>query len=78
MNVEVPRDVDDFVRKLVVAGRYASEQDAVAEAFRLLKSREQLRVFCTHFAACTACRFAGGCLLHGPFAPFSSQPFPSR
>ena len=43
MNEEVPSDVDDFVRALVVAGRFASEQDAVAEAFRLLKAREQLR-----------------------------------
>ena len=43
MNVELPSDVDDFLRELVVTGRFASEQEAVAEAFRLLKSREQLR-----------------------------------
>jgi len=44
MNVELPSDVTDFVRDLVVTGRFASEEDAVTEAFRLLKSREQLRV----------------------------------
>ena len=43
MNVELPSDVTDFVRDLVVTGRFESEQDAVAEAFRLLKSHEQLR-----------------------------------
>ena len=43
MNVELPSDVSDFVRNLVVTGRFASEQEAAAEAFRLLKSREQLR-----------------------------------
>lgn len=43
MNVELPSDVSDFVRNLVVTGRFATEQDATAEAFRLLKSREQLR-----------------------------------
>ena len=41
--MEVPSDVGEFVRELVVAGRFASEQDVVTEAFRLLKSREQLR-----------------------------------
>ena len=43
MNIELPSDIDDFVRELVVAGRFASEQEVVAEALRLLKSREQLR-----------------------------------
>ena len=43
MHVDLPSDVNDFVRELVVAGRFASEQDAVAEGLRLLKSREQLR-----------------------------------
>jgi len=43
MNVELPSDMDDFVRELVVAGRFASEQEAVAEALRLLKLRERLR-----------------------------------
>jgi putative addiction module CopG family antidote len=43
MNVELPSDVTDFVRELIVAGRFASEREAIAEALRLLQSREQLR-----------------------------------
>lgn len=43
MNVELPSDVNDFVRELVVTGRFASEQDAVTEAIQLLRSRERLR-----------------------------------
>ena len=43
MNVELPSEVNDFVQQLLVAGRFASEQEATVEAFRLLKSREQLR-----------------------------------
>ena len=43
MNVELPSEVNDFVQQLLVAGRFASEREAAVEAFRLLKSREQLR-----------------------------------
>lgn len=43
MNVEIPHDANDFLRELVVTGGFASEEAAVAEAIRLLKSREQLR-----------------------------------
>ena len=43
MNVELPNDVNEFVKDLVVSGRYQSEQEAVAEGLRLLMSREQLR-----------------------------------
>ena len=44
MNVELSSEANDFVRELVVTGRFASEQEAVTEAIGLLKSREQLRV----------------------------------
>jgi len=43
MDVEIPNDVNDFVKNIVATGRYESEQAAVAEGLRLLKSREQLR-----------------------------------
>ena len=43
MNVELPGDVNDFVKELVVSGRFASEQEAITEGLRLLMSREQLR-----------------------------------
>ena len=43
MDVEIPSDINDFVKNLVATGRYESEQAAVAEGLRLLKSREQLR-----------------------------------
>jgi putative addiction module CopG family antidote len=42
MHIELPNDVSDFVRELVLSGRFDSEQAAVAEGLRLLKSREQL------------------------------------
>ena len=43
MNVELPSDVNDFVRELVIIGRFASEQAAVTEAIQLLRSRERLK-----------------------------------
>jgi putative addiction module CopG family antidote len=43
VNIELSSDMLDFVRGLVVAGRFVSEQEAVAEALRLLKLREQVR-----------------------------------
>lgn len=43
MNVELPSDMGDFVHGRVVAGRFASEQEAIAEGLRLLKSREELK-----------------------------------
>jgi putative addiction module CopG family antidote len=44
MHVNLPSDVDQFVKELVVAGKYPSEQEAIAEGLRLLMSREQLKV----------------------------------
>jgi len=42
MNVDLASEANDFVRELVVTGRFASEQEAVSEAIGLLKSRERL------------------------------------
>ena len=43
MTINLPSDMDQFLKNLVVTGTYASEQDAVAEGLRLLMSREQLK-----------------------------------
>lgn len=43
MNIELRNDVNDFVKELVVTGRFQSEQEVLDEALRLLRSREQLR-----------------------------------
>lgn len=43
MNVELSSEANDFVQELVVAGRFASQQEAVLEAIGLLKFRERLR-----------------------------------
>ncbi|MCU0983291.1 MAG: CopG family transcriptional regulator [Pirellulaceae bacterium] len=43
MNVELPSDVNNFVRQLVITGRFASEREAVTAAIHLLMSRERLR-----------------------------------
>ncbi len=43
MHIELPNDVSDFVKELVFSGRFQSEEAAVAEGLRLLRSREQLR-----------------------------------
>ena len=42
MHIELPNDVGDFVKELVVSGRFESETAAIAEGLRLLKAREQL------------------------------------
>lgn len=44
MNVHLPDEVNEFVKHLVVSGRFQSEEEAVAEGIRLLMSREELRV----------------------------------
>jgi len=44
MNLDLPNDVNEFVRGLVSEGRFDSEQSAVVEGVRLLMEREKLRV----------------------------------
>lgn len=43
MNLDLPSDVNDFVKDLVSQGRSDSEQSAVVEGVRLLMTREKLR-----------------------------------
>ena len=43
MTINLSSEMDQFVKELVVAGKYPSEDDAVAEGLRLLMSREQLK-----------------------------------
>lgn len=43
MNLNLPSEVDDFVRGLVAQGRFTSEEDAIVEGVKLLMGREQLR-----------------------------------
>jgi antitoxin ParD1/3/4 len=43
MTINLTSDMDQFVKDLVVTGKYASEEEAVAEGLRLLMSREQLK-----------------------------------
>ncbi|EMB13332.1 ribbon-helix-helix domain-containing protein [Rhodopirellula europaea] len=43
MNLNLPSEVNDFVKGLVAQGRYSSEEDAIVEGIKLLMGREQLR-----------------------------------
>ena len=43
MNLQLPSEINEFVKGLVVQGRFASEEAAVAEGIRLLMSQEKLR-----------------------------------
>ena len=43
MNLNLPNDINTFVKSLVSDGRFASEEDAVIEGVRMLMGREQLR-----------------------------------
>ena len=43
MNLNLPSEVNDFVKDLVAQGRFNSEEDAIVEGMRLLMDREQLR-----------------------------------
>ena len=43
MNVNLPIEINDFVKSLVSQGRFDSEEAAVVEGIRLLMSREALR-----------------------------------
>ena len=43
MNLNLPNEVNDFVKGLVSQGRFNSEEDAIVEGIKLLMGREQLR-----------------------------------
>ncbi len=43
MNLNLPSEVNDFVKGLVAQGRFTSEADAIVEGVKLLMGREQLR-----------------------------------
>ena len=43
MNLNLPNEINDFVKGLVSQGRFDSEEAAVVEGIRLLMGREQLR-----------------------------------
>ncbi|MFG0291284.1 MAG: type II toxin-antitoxin system ParD family antitoxin [Rhodopirellula sp. JB044] len=43
MNLNLPTEINDFVKDLVSQGRFNSEQDAIVEGVKLLMGREQLR-----------------------------------
>ncbi len=43
MNVQIPRDLSDFVQEMISTGNYRDENELLIEGLRLLKSREQLR-----------------------------------
>jgi putative addiction module CopG family antidote len=40
MNVHLPEDLQHYVQSEVQCGRFASEQDAIEEAVRLLRQRQ--------------------------------------
>lgn len=44
MTINLPSDMDQFVKELVTTGKYPSEQAAVAEGLRLLMSKELLKL----------------------------------
>lgn len=43
MHLNLPTDINDFVKGLVSQGRFDSEESAVVEGVRLLMTREKLR-----------------------------------
>lgn len=43
MELNLPHDINDFVKDLVAQGRFDSEESVVVEGIRLLISRENLR-----------------------------------
>ena len=43
MKLNLPAEVNDFVKSLVAEGKYKSEEAAVVDGIRLLKGREELR-----------------------------------
>ena len=43
MTVEIPSNLQEFVKSVVAGGGFRSEADVISEALTLLKEREQLR-----------------------------------
>ena len=43
MNLNLPSEINDFLKGLVSEGRFDSEESAVVEGVRLLMTREKLR-----------------------------------
>jgi len=43
MNVDIPPELNHFVRDMISRGDYRNENDLLVEGLRLLQSREQLR-----------------------------------
>jgi len=43
MNLQLPSEISEFVKALVIQGRFESEEAAVVEGMRLLMSQEKLR-----------------------------------
>lgn len=43
MNLNLPNEVNNFVKSLVLQGRFDTEEAAVVEGIRLLMTREKLR-----------------------------------
>lgn len=43
MNVSLPRELEQYVRKGVASGRYTSASEVIREALRLLQQVEQSR-----------------------------------
>ena len=43
MKLDLPNEVNDFVKGLVSQGRFNSEEDAIVEGIKLLMGQEQLR-----------------------------------
>jgi antitoxin ParD1/3/4 len=43
MNLQLPSEISEFVKALVVQGRFESEEATVVEGIRLLMSQEKLR-----------------------------------
>jgi antitoxin ParD1/3/4 len=43
MNINLPSEFNDFVKNVVVEGRFETAEAAIVEGLRLLMTREQLR-----------------------------------
>ena len=43
MNVDIPAELNQFVREMISTGSYRDESELLIDGLRLLKSRDQLR-----------------------------------